>query len=110
MTISAEIFITYIDFVLDGWATDMQAGQLLHTTTLITLLSMFVVFAVMLLQIPSLTSSLFGGLSAGGFANAYATARNLNSMMPKVKRSGGGGSGAKQAGSGGSVKAESAGR
>lgn len=98
MTISAEIFITYIDFLLDGWRAEIMAGEILQSTTIITLLAMFIIFAVMLLQVPSMTSSLFGGLTAGGFSSLTSAIRGAKGMLPKM-----GGKKGDSSASGGSV-------
>lgn len=76
MTVSAQIFITYIDSLLDTWKGEFMAGAVLQPSMLISILAMFFVFAAMLMQIPSVTSSLFGGLAAGGFGEVLRTAKS----------------------------------
>lgn len=110
MTISAEIFITYIDFSLDALTAEIATGEILQSTTIINLLAMFVIFAVMLLQVPSTTSGLFGGLSAGGFSNLASAIRNAKSMMPKMNNKNKSKSEGAGASTGGALKAEAKGR
>ena len=107
----ATMFVTFIDSSLDAMKNQFLGGQ--YTITgeiLMTLICMFVVFGVILLQLPQLTSSLFGGLAAGGFANALSAAKSLlaggkgKKGNDKGKDSGGADSGG--ADSGGAVEPE----
>ena len=78
INVMATMFVTFIDSSLDAMKNQFLGGQ--YTITgeiLMTLICMFVVFGVILLQLPQLTSSLFGGLAAGGFANALSAAKSL---------------------------------
>ena len=109
MTISAEIFITYIDSQLDASKTAMMVGEYAVTAnSMLSLMCMFVIFAVMLIQLPSLTSGLFGGLSAGGFGSLASAANATKRIVSGGKGSKGSG-GASKVGNN-KMKAEGAGR
>ena len=67
--------------------------------SVVHIVGMFIVFAIVILQVPSLTSSLFGGLATGGFSTVASAMRSASNLVGRNKPSspaptnkGGGGS------------------
>lgn len=71
--------ITTLDGTLDDIVTTavnsgLGSTLLVSASTLIKIVGEFILFGVILLQLPTMASSLFGGLTGGGFGSAAATA------------------------------------
>lgn len=95
VSIMATIFIDFINKqltteiqALGDVATNLTSGNVsgvaqsagMAAETPFILAAMFVIFGVILLQLPNLASSLFGGLAANGFGSAVNSARNAVSI------------------------------
>ena len=99
VSITATIFINFINTqlgnVASAWTNPSSVGgavgvALIGSETVSMLICMFVVFGVILLQLPNLASSLFGGLAANGFGTAVASVKNAKSMFGGGKNKGDG--------------------
>lgn len=96
VSITATIFINYINNQLTTLTTAMTANNAtpdammanaaITGETILMLICMFGVFAAILLQLPNLASSLFGGLAANGFGAVIASTKNARSMFGGGKK------------------------
>ncbi|MBW4016815.1 type IV secretion system protein [Moraxella osloensis] len=107
-SVTATIFINYINQQLAAiTGGDWIETGLLATENISMIFCMFFIFGVILLQLPNLASSLFGGLAANGVGTMINSIKNATS----IGRGGKKGKDSKGAGdSGGAVTPEGKGR
>lgn len=80
--ITVNIFVIFIDGQLDNMVNTIKAGELAVTfNSLMVLIVMFGVFAVVLLQLPQLTGSLFSGLASGGYSDVKGAVKKNAGMV-----------------------------
>lgn len=106
LNVTAGVFLSYISGVLQSMSAAGGSGmeaQGMALTTLMHIVLAVLMFVVILLKLPELASGLAGGVSANGFSS-------LARAVTGMKMATGARSAAKAPKTGGSIKAESAGK
>lgn len=76
-SVTATIFINYVNRQLTIATSGAIEVSLVATENISALVCMFFIFGVILLQLPNLASSLFGGLAANGVGTMISSIRNM---------------------------------
>lgn len=106
-TMLVEMSLKFVGKQLDGYQSGVEAyysglasmavgaaadGYAASISSIAVLVCMFLVFTVVLFQLPQLASSLFGGLAAGGFGNALRSMGHARDLFKGIGFKGIGGS------------------